>query len=116
MTFFTFLADSARLYSSRFCDICLAVLSDSTPSKGSPADGTPEMPSTSTGVDGTGLVDGLAVVVEHGAHLSGKHADDEWIAHVQRSVLNQDRGHGAPAHVELRFDDGSLGHEPSGSP
>ena len=45
----------------------------------------------------------LAAVVQHGAHLAEDRAADEVIAHVQRAVAHQHRGHRAAAPIQFGF-------------
>ena len=46
----------------------------------SPADGVPDMPSTSTGIDGSGLLDLATLVVDQRADLAALRADHEDVA------------------------------------
>jgi hypothetical protein len=76
----------------------------------SPACGTSVRPWISTGIDGAGLVDRLAVLVEHGADSAEARAGQHDIAALQRAALHQHGRDRAAALVELGFDDEALGH------
>ena len=52
---------------------------------------------------------GAAAVVEHGADLAEGVADDVAVVEAEGSVLDEDRGDGAAAAIELGFDDGADG-------
>ena len=56
----------------------------------------------------TGFLDPLALVVDQRADLAALLADDKDVALAQRAVLDQNRRDRAAAHVELRFDHGTL--------
>jgi hypothetical protein len=57
----------------------------------------------------TGFVDGLAVLVEHGADAAEGRAGQQHVAATQGTGLHQQRGHRAAALVEAGFDDQALG-------
>ncbi|MNX73473.1 hypothetical protein D3C86_1048710 [compost metagenome] len=50
------------------------------------------------------------MVVDHGADLTGDRADHEVVADLEGAVLDEHRGDGPHALVELRLDDEALGH------
>ena len=82
--------------------------SSSTTRKLSPAPGTLVRPRTRTGVDGTRLLDVVAVVVEHRPDTAVRVADDHRVADAQRAALDQDGRDGAAAAVEVGLDRDAL--------
>ena len=58
---------------------------------------------------GTGFSQCASAVVEHGANLAERVADNVALVQAQRSILHQNRGHGAASAVELGFNDGADG-------
>ena len=58
---------------------------------------------------GTGGLDLFALVVDQGAHARQFRAGNDDVADIERAALNQNRGDGATAPVELGFDDDALG-------
>ena len=57
----------------------------------------------------TGFLDGLAVLVQHGAHAAEAGAGQHHVAAMQRAALHQDGGDRAAALVQAGFDDQALG-------
>src|SRR5258708_7659889 len=58
---------------------------------------------------GPGFGDRLAAIIEHRAHLTEDLSDDEWIADVQSSLLDQSSRHRAAAAIEFGFQHYSRG-------
>ena len=75
----------------------------------SPADGTPDRPSTSTGTRRAGFLHLPALVVDHRADLARDRADDEDVADPQRAALDQHGRERAAALVELGLDHRAFG-------
>src|SRR5437879_9304397 len=61
------------------------------------------------GRGGIGFLDRVAVIVEQRAHYAVDRADDEDGAGMQGAVLAQDRGDGAAAAIDARFENGAAG-------
>ena len=76
---------------------------------GSPADGTTDRPSTSTGTDGPASVNLAALVVDHRPDLARRGAGHEHIADAQRAALDEHGRERAAALVELGFDHRAFG-------
>ena len=55
------------------------------------------------------ILDILAVLVDHAAHAAVGRTDDDGIADVERTALDDDGGHRTAAAVEVRLDGGTLG-------
>src|SRR5688500_3488249 len=62
-----------------------------------------------SGMGRAGFLDGAAALVEQGANAAGVHAADEVVSDLERTVVDQDRRHGAFARIELCFDNGAGG-------
>ena len=88
--------------------ICRATRSSSTTRKVSPAPGTDGQTEHLHRTGGIGLLDVVAVLVEHGAHAAVRVADHHRVAHAQRAALDQDGRHGAAAAVQVRLDRDAL--------
>ena len=62
-----------------------------------------------SGVGGTGGVLGLTVLVEHGAHAAKAGAGHHGVAHMERTAVDDHRGHRAAAAIELALEDVARG-------
>ena len=95
--------------SARMPAICRALRSSETATSTSPAAGTPDRPEDLDGIRGPGRLDLLAGGIDERADAAGVRADDDGVALVQRSVLDEHGGHRAAAAIEPALDDDALG-------
>ena len=61
------------------------------------------------GGGGAGFLDLLALVVDHGAHASPRTAGHDGVAHLERSLVDEDGRHGTTTGVEVGFQHHTLG-------